>query len=242
MTGNPATSDVRVRGSTVAVAPAPLQPETSAAARAGRMLLWVGLIVAGLVTLASVVRFAAIQIGDSSLAEADQATITAKLAEDWPAQRSADYFETLSELALQLPVPDMEKALLAARRTVEADPSRAYAWATIAYLEAGQAKAATPASIEALDKSMDACPLCSVELVRWRFNFVLSYWGAVPEATRRRAFEHADMLRWTDGNGEFLGEMKIKAERAGLPFDAYRSAVDTPVRGWDIEPAKAATK
>jgi len=206
------------------------------------MLMWVGLIVVGLVTLAPVVRFAAIQIRDSSLAEADGAMITAKLAEDWPAQRSANYLETLSELALQLPAPDVDKALLAARRAVEADPSRAYAWATIAYLEAGKAKTATPASIDALGKSMDACPLCSAELVRWRFNFVLSNWGAIPEAMRRRAFEHADMLRWTDGNGEFLGEMQIKAARAGLPFDAYRSAVKTPVRGWDIEPAKAATK
>lgn len=206
------------------------------------MLLWVALIVIGLVTLAPVVRFAAIQIRDSSLAEADEATIAAKLAEDWPARRSADYLETLSELALQLPSPDVEKALLAARRTVENDPSRAYVWATIAYLEAAKAKAANPASIEALGKSMDACPLCSAELVRWRFNFVLSNWAAIPEPMRRRAFEHADMLRWTDGNGEFLGEMQIKAQRAGLPFDAYRSAVNTPVRGWDIEPAKAATK
>ena len=56
---------------------------------------------------------------------------------------------------------------------------------------------------------MDACPLCSDELISWRLNFVLANWGAIPEALRRKAFEHADLLRWVGPNTEFLAEMRI---------------------------------
>jgi hypothetical protein len=76
------------------------------------------------------------------------------------------------------------------------------------------------------------------ELIRWRFNFVLANWTAVPEPLRRKAFEHADILRWMGDNSEFLAEMRIKAKQAGIPYDIYRSEVNTPVRSWDLEPVE----
>lgn len=81
---------------------------------------------------------------------------------------------------------------------------------------------------------MDACPLCSQELIAWRFNFVLANWTSIPDPLRRRAFEHADLLRWIGPNAEFLAEMRVKAKQNGIPFDEYRAAVATPVRTWDI--------
>ena len=89
-------------------------------------------------------------------------------------------------------------------------------------------------SLAALTRSMDACPLCDQELVAWRFNFVLANWTSIPDPLRRRSFEHADLLRWIGPNAEFLAEMRVKAIQSRIPFDEYRSAVDTPVRTWDI--------
>src|SRR5262249_19200884 len=117
------------------------------------------------------------------------------------------------------------------------DPSRAHAWARLAFLEYQGAQAATPKAVEAIDKSMAACPLCDGELVRWRFNFVLANWSSFPDPIRRKAFEQADMLRWagSTADADFLAEMRAKALAAGIPYDAYRSAVNTPVRTLDIQ-------
>lgn len=216
--------------------PKPASEPVSAGERAGRLVLWAVLLLVGVGTLAPIIRYAGTALRDTALVQADEATIRRQLSQTWSPFQSADYLETLSELALQLPTPETDRALEAARRAVAADPSRAFAWTTIAYLESEKAGRATPEAIEALGKSMDACPFCSVDLVRWRFNFVLSNWDVIPDAMRRRAFEQADMLRWTPGNGEFLGDMQARAERADLPYDAYRAAVKTPLSSWDIAP------
>jgi hypothetical protein len=63
----------------------------------------------------------------------------------------------------------------------------------------------------------------------------------MPEPMRRRAFEHADLLRWIGPNAEFLAEMRVKAKQNGIPFDDYRAAVETPVRTWDIMAGRAPT-
>ena len=84
---------------------------------------------------------------------------------------------------------------------------------------------------------MDACPLCNDEIIGWRFNFVLTNWASIPEALRGKAFEQADVLRWIGPNAEFLADMRVKALQNGIPFDAYRAAVNTPARTWDIGPA-----
>jgi hypothetical protein len=158
------------------------------------------------------------------------------LAEDDTIVPSPDYFEVLSELAT-----DPGSALTAARRTVEADPSRAFVWTRIAWLEAERAGRPSGASLDALVKSMDACPLCSTDLIRWRFNFVLANWSAMPETIRSRAFEHAEFLSWSGENAEFLAEMRVKSGLAGIPFDAYRAAVETPVNSWIVIPEAIAT-
>jgi hypothetical protein len=83
---------------------------------------------------------------------------------------------------------------------------------------------------------MDACPLCSEDLIRWRFNFVLANWSAMPEAIRTRSFEHAEFLSWSGEHAEFLAEMRIKSDIAGIPFDTYRAAVKTPANSWILTP------
>ena len=154
---------------------------------------------------------------------------------------AAAWLETLAELALQVEPQDTDHALMAAVRATRRDPSRAGAWALQAYLETRKAKQVNAAALDALSKSMAACPLCSQELIRWRFNFVLANWAAIPDGIRRQAFEHADILRWMGDNAQFLAEMRIKAQQAGIPYDEYRSAVDTPVRTWDLAPLETQT-
>jgi hypothetical protein len=156
---------------------------------------------------------------------------------------STDYLEALAELAVQPETENLEAAHAAAQAAVQADPSRAHAWALLAYLETRKAGKVTPAALKALTSSMDACPLCDQDLIRWRFNFVLANWSAISEETRRRAFDEADILRWTGQHSEFLAEMRLKALGAGVPFDEFRSAVATPVRIWDagLAPEAAAT-
>ena len=175
-----------------------------------------------------------------SLVNASPAETRAALLADWSGSSSPDYLEAVAELSLQQPTVDEASAFVAARRATQLDPSRAFAWAMLAYLETRQLNGRVDnVAREALTKSMDACPLCDADLIRWRFNYVLTNWSEMPETIRSRAFEQADLLRWIGPNAEFLAEMRFKAGLNGIPFDTYRSRVKTPARAWDIAPSAA---
>jgi hypothetical protein len=228
-------------GITIAAA-AKSSREESRAKRACGFFAWIGLLAAGVGAVAPLSHFTLQEAQTLMLLQADDAAAAQALEQDWSDSASPDYVETLSELGLQIPVVDAGSAYVAAKLTTQLDPSRASAWATLAYLETKRAAGkVNQASLDALTKSMDACPLCSEDLIAWRLNFVLSNWAAVPEPLRRRAFEHADLLRWIGSNAELMAEMRIKARQNGIPFDAYRAAVNTPARTWDIGPSPQAT-
>lgn len=171
----------------------------------------------------------------TSLAQA--AAEPTRIEEDWVQSDWPDILEATAEQSLRVSPADEGAAYLAAKKAVELDPSRAHAWAVLAHVEARQAGAINQQALDALTKSMAACPLCDQALIRWRFNFVLANWNAIPDDLRRKAFEQADILRWIGQNAEFLAEMRYKAQLAGIPYDAYRAAVDTPAPSWDIAPA-----
>jgi hypothetical protein len=197
---------------------------------------WAAMLVAGAVAVGVLVHFTLQQANTQLLQQADNAGIAQTMAQDVSQSQSPDYAETLAKLAMQLPTPDEGSAYAAATRATELDASRAHAWAQLADLETRRASGkVNEASLNALARSMDACPLCSQELVAWRFNFVLTNWYAIPDPLRRRAFEQADILRWVGQNAEFLAEMRAKARENGIPFDAYRAGVETPARTWDID-------
>ena len=229
----PAMPDV---SRTASARDAAMQPKGSSVAFAGRALLWMAVMAIGALTLAPIVRFASVEIGDQSLAQASDATVRQKLAQPLPRFAPADYFETIGELAMDVKPGQPGIALRAMQHAVEIDPSRAYAWANIAWLETDASGRVTPAAQKALETSMAACGLCDPDLIGWRFNFVLAHWAEMPEATRRQAFEQADMLRWKGDRAEFLAGMRIKAEAAGIPYADYRDAVKTPVRNWELGP------
>lgn len=214
----------------------PAKESKGAFSSAGPVALWALTLIVGLLALAGVTVFTIDRLQTDLLLSASDVEARRAITEVWPTDASGEYYEAVGELIETLDPENAEMAQLAAERAVAADPSRAFAWARIAYYKAEEAGAVGDEAIAALLQSMRRCGLCDPELVRWRFNFVLSNWDQMPEQVRRAAFMHADMLRWTGSNAEFLAEMKIKANAAGIPFDEYRSAVNTPVRSWDIEP------
>ena len=202
---------------------------------AGGLVIWAALMLLGVAAIPPMVTLVKDEAATLSLLSASDSDVVTTLATDWASGAPPAWLEVLSERSLNLPKPDLASAEAAARKAVEADPSRAHVWARLAWLETQKTGGAVnDAALAALTKSMDACPLCNQALIAWRFNFVLANWTAIPDPVRRRAFEHADLLRWIGPNAEFLAEMRVKAKQSGIPFDEYRSAVDTPVRTWDI--------
>ena len=222
-------------------ATAAIKPGRSQTFLASRAMLWTGVMVVAGATVVPIAAFAAREFETWTLVQATDAGIHDALGQKWPSTAPAPWLEALSELGLELDKPAIEPALEAARRAIEVDPSRASAWAKLAYLEYMKAGKASPQSIEALSKSMEACPFCDQSLIRWRFNFVLANWNGMPEAIRLRAFEQADLLRWTGENTEFLARMKATATQAGIPFGELQSAVNTPWRAWDLDPLPETT-
>ena len=210
----------------------------SRAPREWRPAAWLALMALGVAAVAPMAWFAWERIDAWGLANASPAAQRAALTNDWSDSQSPDYLETIVEISLNQSISDEGAAYVAAKRVVELDPSRGFAWATLAYLDTRNAGGeVNEAALANLARSMDVCPLCDPALIRWRFNFVLAHWDYVPEALRKRAFEHADLLRWIGDNSEFLAEMRFKARLENIPFDAYRAAVDTPAPSWDITPA-----
>jgi hypothetical protein len=215
---------------------------SSTASRAGRFFTWLSLSVVAAIAVVPMTSLANEEARTMTLLAASDDEVRNLLATEGAAVGSPDYLETLSELSLEIPKPDLASAEAAARKAVQLDPSRAHVWARLAWLETQKVGGkVNEASLDALGRSMDACPLCSQELIAWRFNFVLANWASMPEPMRRRAFEHADLLRWIGPNAEFLAEMRVKAKQNGIPFDDYRAAVETPVRTWDIMAGRAPT-
>ncbi len=207
----------------------------SPASRAGRVVTWISLSFLAAFAVIPMISLANEEARTMTLLAASDEEVRNLLATEGAVVGGPAYLEMLSEVSLEIPKPDLASAEAAARKAVESDPSRAHVWARLAWLETQKVGGkVNAASLDALGRSMDACPLCSQELIAWRFNFVLANWASIPEPMRRRAFEQADLLRWIGPNAEFLAEMRVKAKQNGIPFDDYRAAVETPVRTWDI--------
>lgn len=208
---------------------------SSPASRAGRVVTWISLSFLAAIAVIPMISLANEEARTMTLLAASDEDVRNLLATEGAVVGGPAYLEMLSEVSLEIPKPDLASAEAAARKAVEGDPSRAHVWARLAWLETQKVGGkVNAASLDALGRSMDACPLCSQELIAWRFNFVLANWSSIPEPMRRRAFEQADLLRWIGPNAEFLAEMRVKAKQNGIPFDDYRAAVETPVRTWDI--------
>lgn len=147
--------------------PPPAEPKPGVDLRLARIAAWFGLMALGVATMAPMLGFAWQNVTTWSLVNAGPAGVKAALASDWSTSNDPDFLETMAELSLAQPAPDEATAYVAAKRATQLDPSRASAWATLAYLETRQmGGTVNEAALDALTKSMDACPLCDQALIR----------------------------------------------------------------------------
>ena len=231
----PAASDAPANGPVRRKSGEGAQAAPAPAAMMAAGARWLLLVAVGAAALWPIAHRITAEFDEYVLTQASDNDARDLLVDGLRSPGGANRMEILSELALDL--AGEETAEAAARAALAADDTRAFVWARLAWLITQRAGTLNEEALQALSRSMEACPLCNEELIRWRFNFVLAHWREMPDALRRSAFEHADMLRWRGENAAFLAEMRIKALREGIPFDAYRSNVDTPVRSWDLGPA-----
>src|SRR5690606_16764388 len=103
------TADVTTRSS--ATPDAAPRPERSPVSLAGRFVMWLAIMAAGVMALAPLTALVSREMDAWSLVNANEATIRAELAREWPRSMSAARLETLAELALQIDPPDTKAAL-----------------------------------------------------------------------------------------------------------------------------------
>ncbi len=141
------------------------------------------------------------------------------------------------EIAEKLGAQSAENASLAAtylRRALAKNENKPFAWAYLAYLESRIDGELNEASATALKRSIELCPLCDPELLKWRLEFVLFHWDAAEEGLRVAAFEGADVLRWWYLEYDYLDDVRDRSEQAGIPFSLYQRKVGSNVRPNEI--------
>lgn len=162
-----------------------------------------------------------------TIVTAEGDAVSRLLSRPMPRNASADAYEAFSEWVLEADPLASDLAALASERVLEQDDKRPFVWARLAYALSRGLDSDTPLpnrALEALERSMELCPVCSPPLVRWRFNFVLAHWRSIPEEMRRQAFLDAEFLRRSGSDAEFFADLRTIARREGIPFDAYREA------------------
>lgn len=127
-----------------------------------------------------------------------------------------------------------ETAIALLRAALAEDERDPGAWAHLSFLLTRQAGSFSEEAQAALRKSVELCPYCETSLLKWRFTFVLSNWDNVPEDLRMAAFSGADLLRWWHLEYDFLADVRTEALALGIPYDEYRTRIDTPMRKNEI--------
>lgn len=149
------------------------------------------------------------------------------------ADKSAEWVETASAIADQSADHDA-LAIQLLKAALAENPYFPRGWALLAFLHTRDAGSFTAEAERALERSIEVCPLCSKELLRWRLTFVLEHWTNVSEDTRVAAFVGADLLRWWHLDYEYLSRVRTEALGRGIAFDTYRKKVNSPVRTNEI--------
>ncbi len=221
----------------VTVQPQGIVMETTAESSRNPLHLAVGalvfLVFLALVALAVrewLVLDAEFRIGHSTL---DAVSLAQEISEEG---RSVSP-ETLVSLAEQLVAlgPDHDdEARELLLRALERDEGRPYAWTLLAFVETRRTGTFSADARDALARSLEVCPLCEKELLRWRLEFVITHWDEVPASIRAEVFRGADFLRWWHLDAEFLQIQKERAAARGIPFADYQRAVNSPVRPHEI--------
>lgn len=133
------------------------------------------------------------------------------------------------------PPPEYEIKLL--KLSLAGNPAQPKAEALLAFAIISADETAVADFNDALARSFELCMLCDEDLVKWRIELVFAFWDRVSEDNRKAAFEGVDFARWWYLDADYLDTLEERAERSNIPYAAYRSAVDTPVRPEEIRPS-----
>lgn len=148
---------------------------------------------------------------------------------------SPEYLIRLAEELVAKGPENDETARALLTRALEIDEGRPFAWTLLAFVETRRTGRFNEDAKQAFDRSLEVCPYCEKDLLRWRLEFIISHWDDVSAETRDRVFRGADFLRWWYMDHEFLQTQKERAAARGIPFVAYQRAVNSKVRPEEIE-------
>ena len=167
-------------------------------------------------------------ISSAALSQATQKALAS------PAAYDPDYLIALAEKIAADSSDQDAVALRLVHEALERNPQTPFGWALVAFLETRLVGELTPAGETALQTSIDLCRLCDEDLIKWRLEFVMSYWDVVDEEIRLAVFEGADLLRWWHLDYKYLEDARALAEQADIPFRRYQSLINTPVRPQEV--------
>lgn len=192
--------------------------EDDKAARKSRIIAftmagaWLGLAPTMAAAAMALYSTTSLQGAEEALRRKTDAEIEALLANIGPtAKWTAPMHEHASMRAANLPSPDVYSALVHAVQTVRKDETRPHAWLHLAELERRRANETTPAVIDALRRSIEACPHCDAELGFRRISLITADWWLMPEDLK----EAADMeLRAWKADPQHAEQARLVQDRA----------------------------
>jgi|GEM_PF-1532135 len=141
---------------------------------------------------------------------------------------------SLAERLVELGPDHDDRAREFLLRALARDEGRPYAWTLLAFVETRRTGMFSAEARDAFARSVQVCPLCEKDLLRWRLEFVITHWDEVPASIRADVFQGADFLRWWHLDADFLQTQKERAAARGIPFADYQRAVNSPVRPHEI--------
>jgi len=168
------------------------------------------------------------------LADRQQTDLFIRKAKSNLNRHSPEHLIVLAERAMELDQGTAADAEVLLMSALSKDPERPFAWALLSYSRAVQNNGLNDGAIAALEQSLDYCKLCNPSLIRWRADYMIGFWTSVPHETRLEIFEGVDLLRWWHLDQAYLNDLRNRALTAGIGYDAYLRAVDTPVRPEEI--------
>lgn len=121
--------------------------------------------------------------------------------------RAAGLRDLDARLALQESPQNLDRAETRSHAALRRSPTRADAWARLAYIDATRNGALTAEGLSALNRSFVAVPFGGPSFQTWRVEFALIYWSALNDEARRHLSRAIDVLAMDSTMSEALRQI-----------------------------------
>ena len=145
-------------------------------------------------------------------------------AEEQPT-RSAAFHELLAERAVALEPPDIYSAEQNVLKSLTLNRHSPYAWAHLAYLQTIRQGQPTESALLALEQSIRRCMYCDIRLVKWRLEYMLTYWDQLPARIQAEARHHARIINADPAQHDYLRGTLTRAGRLGIDLGIETSSL-----------------